>query len=76
MLLNANLLFYQGLACLNQEVAYYFDYLLKPSLYPNEWKQIVALLLDFLQFKEQMLPKHIKLRQQFESSESQLAIML
>jgi len=58
LLLNANLLFYQGLACLNSEVAYYFDFLIKPYQYVNEWKQVVALLLDFLQFKDQVLPRH------------------
>jgi hypothetical protein len=71
-LLNANLLFYKGLASLNQHIAYDFEFLIKPENYPEEWKLIISLLLDFLNFKDEMVPLHHKLNDDLESAYSQL----
>jgi len=60
-MLNANLLFYKGIASLNQHIAYDFEFLINPDRYPEEWKLVISLLLDFLNFKDEMIPMNNKL---------------
>ncbi len=68
LLLNANLLFYKAIASLNQHIAYDFEFLIRPENYPEEWKLIISVLLDFLNFKDEMAPMHNKLKNDLESA--------
>ena len=52
ILLNSNLLLFEGLALLNQHVQFKFEYFLKPQEFSQEWKSICALILDFMDFKD------------------------
>ena len=66
-IVNANLLFYHGLAKLSQ-IPYCFEFILSPAEYPSEWKQILSVLLDFLEFKQSYAPKHLELQQNILSA--------
>lgn len=61
LLTNSNLLFYRGLARINQHMPYHFSMLLRPENYPAQWKHILWQMLDFMEFKETMAPKHYEL---------------
>ena len=58
ILTNSNLLFYRGLSKVNQHMPYHFSMLLRPENYRAEWKQLLQQMIDFIEFKETMAPKH------------------
>lgn len=42
--------------------------LLKPSKFPNEWKQILTLMIDFLNFQEKQTAHHQDLFKKVEET--------
>ena len=61
--INMNLMFYQGLARINQHIEFDLEYLFQPTEYASQWKQIITLVLDFLNFKDKYAPKHLLLQE-------------
>ena len=57
-LINVNLIAYKGLSKVNQHLPFHFNMILNPEQFAPEWKQLLHQMLDFLEFKEVMLPKH------------------
>ena len=70
-LMNSNLLFYRGLAKINQHMPYHFSMLLHPDNYASEWKHLLWQMLDFIAFKETMAPKHFELVNQLAQTNEQ-----
>ena len=57
-LINVNLIAFKGLSKVNQHLPFHFNMILNPEQFAPEWKQLLHQMLDFLEFKEVMLPKH------------------
>merc|ERR1712113_317396 len=49
--------------------------ILKPDNYSTEWKHILWQMLDFIQFKETLVPKHFELVEFFSQSHNAHAEM-
>lgn len=60
-LTNSNLLFYRGIDRVNTHMPYHFSMLIYPDKYSLEWKHLIWQMLDFINFKETLAPKHHKL---------------
>ena len=58
VLLNSNLLMYKGLAKVNQHLPFHFDLILNPDQYAVQWKTVLEQMLDFVEFKNLMAPRH------------------
>ena len=71
-LFNANILFFQGMAEINQHIPFNFEMILRPEDYADEWKLVISQILDYLSFKQILEPKHLALKNLLEESETNL----
>ena len=52
------MLTYKGLAKINQYLPFHFNMILNPEDYPAEWKLVLQQMLDYMAFKQNLVPKH------------------
>ena len=57
-LCNLNLCFMQATAAINQHLPYAFEWVLEPARYQTEWRLLVSVYLDYLEFKKEREPEH------------------
>ena len=53
-ILNANILFFQGMAKINQHMPVNFEMILRPEEFANEWKLVISQILDYLSFRQDL----------------------